>query len=132
MRRRPDPWLVRGSLAALAATTAYGVVAVALQVPLSVVNAAADDLAGFGEHHHQHTVDAETPPAQAHPEHFDCCVARLASVGAVAIEPIEPPVPLQAVERPRWHPRLQPPRARPWRASLGRHPPVVDEDRLAR
>jgi hypothetical protein len=132
MRWRPHPWLVRGSIAALAATTAYGVVAVALQVPLSVVNAAADDPVGFGEHHHHHAVDAEHLPGQAHPDHFDCCVARLASAGAAAIEPTEPPVPVAAVERPRWHPRLQPPRARPWRASLGRHPPVVDHDRLAR
>lgn len=48
MRCRPTSWLVRGPLVALAATTAYGVVAVALQVPLSVVNAADGDLAGPG------------------------------------------------------------------------------------
>jgi hypothetical protein len=132
MRRRSCPWLVRGSLVALAATTAYGVVAVALQVPLAVVNTAADDLAGFGEHHHPHDLDAERLPANVHPEHFDCCVARLATAGGLASEPTEPPVPVPTVERPPWHPRLQPPRARPWRASLGRHPPVADRDRLAR
>jgi hypothetical protein len=141
MRDRPTSWLVRGSLVALAATTAYGVVAVALQVPLSVVNAAASavayaaasDVAGADGHHHAHDAAHALPgPAPSPHEHFDCCVARLASSGAPAVEPIEPSAPVAAAQRTRWHPRLQPSRPRPWRASLGRHPPPGDRARLAR
>jgi hypothetical protein len=135
MRHRPSSWLVRGPLAALAASTAYGVVAVALQVPLAVVDAAAGAPAGPGVHRHHHpdpASHADPGPAPSPHEHFDCCVARLASSGAPAVEPIEPPAPNTAAQRTRWHPRLQPPRPRPWRASLGRHPPVGDEARLAR
>jgi hypothetical protein len=135
MRSRTRPRLVRGSIVALAAATAYGVVAVALQVPLSVTQAAGD-LAGSDAHHHHHhhpqDVRDVEPPAPTTHDHFDCCVARLASSGAPAIEPTEPPAPVAAAEPVRWHPRLQPPRPRPWRASLGRHPPAGARARLAR
>jgi len=136
MRRRLLPWLVRASIVALAATTAHGVVAVALQVPLGVVNAATVDLAGEGAHehllHHHAAPATEQAPPPAHHDHFDCCVARVAIAGALAIEPIEPPAPVATAIRPRWHPRLQPSRPRPWRASLGRHPPAAIRSRLAR
>jgi len=135
MRRRLPPWLVRAFVVALAAATAYGVVAVALQVPLGVVHAGADDLADEGhhaQHHHRHDLDdGVDAPASAEHDHFDCCLARVANAAAPAIEATRAPAPVAAAIRPRWHPRVQPSRPRPWRASLGRDPPRANQSRLA-
>jgi hypothetical protein len=74
------------------------------------------------------TMPAPTPPADGDrrpsPDHFDCCTARLGTVGTPALV-------LALVRRVEAEPRRvraprprMPSRPRPWRASLGRQPPA--------
>jgi hypothetical protein len=108
-------------------------------VPIRLEPRPEGDAAGRAARNHDHhahaghagaaaTTPAPTPPADGDrrpsPDHFDCCTARLGTVGTPALAltlvrrlEVEP----RRVRTPR--PRM-PSRPRPWRVSLGRQPPA--------
>jgi hypothetical protein len=135
MRRTVRPRSVARWPFALAAAIAYGMVASSFGVPLAHREASSGSVT---EHGADCRDDAGSAPAHVGsvgiepsgrdrgpaPDPFACCTMRLGTVGTPAltldhVPRLEPEARRVRAPRPR-----MPSRPRPWRVSLGRHPPA--------